>query len=188
MIEFLSRIDNSFIIQFIDITIRMLNGDIIDHGTRIRTSQNQTDLTNDTMLNITTILTKMVGIDRQGIDVSMGHKFLCLLCSRRIIEHTIAINTIITILEQCMTENIIRRIMIMLPNKGDHVSILFSECVMHDRTTIGATNVVLGRVTTEITLHWLDSFILDILHHLDMMDCFLHNHQNRFGFVPHQSD
>ena len=159
MIEFFTRINNCFIIQLIDVSIRVLNGDIIDHGSGIRTRQNQTDLTNNTMLDITTILTQMVCINRQGINVSMGYEFPCLLCSRRIIEHAIAINTIITILEQCMTENVIRRIMIMLPNKGDHVSILFSKCIMHDRTTIRATNVVLSRVTAEITLHWLDSFI-----------------------------
>ena len=159
MVEFFSRINNGFIIQFINIPIGVLNGNIIDHSTRIRSCQNQTDLTNNTMLDVTTILTQMVCINRQGIDVSMGYEFPCLLCSRRIIEHAIAINTIITILEQCMTENVIRRIMIMLPNKGDHVSILFSKCIVHDRTTIRATNVVLSRVTAEITLHWLDSFI-----------------------------
>ena len=73
MVEFFSRINNGFIIQFIDVTIRVLNGDIIDHGTRIRASQNETDFTNDTMLNITTILTQMVGINGQRINVTMRH-------------------------------------------------------------------------------------------------------------------
>ena len=159
MVEFFTRINNCFIIQLIDVSIRVLNGDIIDHGSGIRTRQNQTDLTNNTMLDITTILTQMIGIDGKRIDVTMGNKFLCLLCSRRIVEYAIAINAIVTILEQCMTENVIGRIMIMLPNERDYISILFGKCIVHDRTTIGATNVVLSRVTTEITFHWLDSFI-----------------------------
>ena len=125
-------------------------------------------LSDHSMQNITARLLQFVRINRQGLHVTVANSFFRCQTRFALIECAIGIYTLIAILEQRMTQNIIRVIMTVVPNQRNGLSIVVLERILTNGSTIGAQNVVSRGPTTKIVfLHFdFSSFygIIDVMY------------------------
>src|SRR5664280_1040190 len=115
----------------------MSDGNVVDNSARISTRKNKTNLTDCSMKNPSCSLNEVVCPNRHHRDVLMCNQSMSMLCLGGIIEESVAINTILTILEECMPEDILRIIVTVLPNKWNRHGVLMFERIRHNSSPIG---------------------------------------------------
>jgi hypothetical protein len=84
----------------------------------------------------------------------MVKKILCMRSLAGLIEITVSVNSIITILENGVPQNILRVGMTMLPNERNSHLVLMLESARHDSSTVRALESSFGSVTAEIWFHF----------------------------------
>ena len=129
-----------------------VRNDFLNESTRISASEDETYFSNHTMNNIGTNLLKLIGYNRHAIDVAMLKHLLCTLRFRIAIKDAIGPDALRTILKQRMTQNIVRVIVLMIPDQRNFSTIVIFKSIFTNRSTISTKNIVHGRPTRKIVL------------------------------------
>jgi hypothetical protein len=95
-------------------------------------------------------LNKLVSENRQRLDVTVLNERLGRLTCWRIVEESAAVHALVASLEDCVTQNIFRIVVRVLPDQRNGHLILVLEGLRHDGSTIAAPETSLGRPTAEI--------------------------------------
>ena len=148
--EFTCKDDGGFIR-----IVRMLDYGI-DERTGISTGKNEANLSNYTMKNISAILLKLISHNRKRRNIAMVYEKLRDLTGFGVVKLTICVNTFGTILEKGMTQNIVRIVVIVVPNKRNRLAIAILERIATDGPTIRTLEIVSGSPTREIKLLHFD--------------------------------
>ena len=140
MLEFYLDRHTSINLSF-KFSIISMSHDIIDIGSRISSSKDQTNFSNITMNNIRSVLTKLIGPNRQMFNIAMFYKRLRGLTILGIVKFAINTNAVAHIFENAMTKNIVHRIMLMVPYDGNYSTIVFLESIMHNDSAIATLKI-----------------------------------------------
>ena len=141
-----SGIDDSFIIGHFTMLQHRVN-----KCTRISTLMHKTHLTNTTMQYIRTSLLKLIGVNGQSANVTMLDKDFRNFTVSGVIEEAIGVNTFLTVLKPCMTENITRTVVLMIPDQRDFNTVVILKGVPTNYSPIGTLKVISGCPAAEIT-------------------------------------
>ena len=144
--------------------IRMLHH-INDGGTRIRTSQNQTNFSNDAVKNIRATLFQLIGTNRQGIHITMlDEQFSVSTLLSVFIELTVSVDSIFPVLQIGVAKDVKRVVMLVIPNKGNPFAIIVFECITSNYSAVGALQVVFGCPATEVVFLHFDAIPPSLYH------------------------
>ena len=168
-IEFLAMeqvliiVDDRLILKFIvTIVIGMSHSDVLDERAGVRSSQDQAHLTDVAMDHVRSVLPEMVGVDGQRRNIAVLDGLLGVLPTLGVIEEAVAIHAVLAILQDCVTKHVLRRRMVVLIDQRHLLTIAIGEGIVTDDATIGATKIVTGRVSAEVTLHTDYSFLCSL--------------------------
>ena len=123
----------------------------VDKRTRISTLMHQAHLANTAMQHIRTSLLKLIGVNGQSTDVTVLNKDLRNFTISGVIEKAVGVNTFLTVLKPCMTENITRTVVLMIPDQRDFNTVVILKGVPTNYSSIGTLKVVSGCPAAEIT-------------------------------------
>ena len=168
-IEFLAMeqvlivVDDRLILKFIiTIVIGMSHSDVLDERAGVRSGQDQAHLADVAMDHVRSILPEMVGVDGQRRNIAVFHGLLGVLSALGVIEEAVAIHAVLAILQDGVTKHVLRRRMVVLIDQRHLLTIAIGKGIMTDDATIGATKIVTGRVSAEVTLHTDYSFLCSL--------------------------
>jgi hypothetical protein len=85
---------------------------------------------------ISILLLELISIDGHSFDVIMLNKNLGKLTVLGFIECTVRVNAFVTILEQCMSKDIVRLIVLMVPNQGNGLTVILFKCISSNGSAI----------------------------------------------------
>src|SRR3954470_9429957 len=114
----------------------MSQHNVVDKCTGIGTGENQAQLTNETVKNLLGPLGELICINGQGLDVLMLHQLLGVLALGRIVEESVRIHTVFTMLERRISEDIARLTMIVLPDERNSFFVLMLEGIWHNGSAV----------------------------------------------------
>ena len=152
-------VDYSLIINCVERIVRVTNRDILDESARVSPGKHQRYLTDCSMKHAATSLNEIVRPNGQHLDVLMLQKTTGVICLLRVVEEAVGVNAISALLQDRVTQHILRVTMAMLPHKRDLCLILMRERLRHDGTTIAALEPRLCSVAAEIGFHIGLSFL-----------------------------
>ena len=145
--DFFSRKDNSRIFGFFSVI-----NHVVYKCTRIRSCQNKTYFTNDSMKNRRAVLFKFIGEYGQRSYVPMFYQQFCFLSSGCVVKHTVSINSVVSIFQNGMSQYVVGIVMLMIPNKRNRLSVLFFESILHNHPAIGTFEICFCCPTAEIII------------------------------------
>ena len=123
----------------------------VDKRTRISTLMYQTHLANTAMQHIRSSLLKLIGVNGQSTDVTVLDKDFRNFTISGVIEKAIGVNTFLTVLKPCMTENITRTVVLMIPDQRDFNTVVILKGVPTNYSSIRTLKVISGCPAAEIT-------------------------------------
>lgn len=126
----------------------------IDERTRICTREHQADLTNDAVHDTRRPFEEVVCPDRQHVDVAVLNTLLGGLSLDGIVEESVGVDPIFSVLEDGVTEDVLRIGVTVLPDERNSRCVLIPERVRENGPTIGALQSGLGCVAAEICFHF----------------------------------
>ena len=138
--------------------ICMLESEIINICLRIRTGDDQADFANGAMNNVFTLLDQRICIDRKSFNIAMSNRFFGILCICRIVQTAISIDTVFAIFKNCVTQNVTRFIVQMLPYERHRLPIVVLKSILKNRTTIRTFQPDLSGITTKIILRFISHY------------------------------
>ena len=127
-----------------------VNHDGVDIRSGIGSGKNQRYLANNTVHHVTLILFKLISINRQGLDVAMLYEEFCVLGIFRIVERTIRINAVLTILKEGVTKNVVGVVVVVVPHQRYCFTVVICKSVLHDGATVRTTTIRSGCPATKI--------------------------------------
>ena len=123
----------------------------VDKCTGVSALMHQTHLANTAMQHIRTSLLKLIGVNGQSTDVTMLDKDFRNFTVSGVIEEAIGVNAFLTVLKPCMTENITRTVVLMIPDQRDFNTVVILKGVPTNYSPIGTLKVISGCPAAEIT-------------------------------------
>ena len=129
-----------------------VRNNFLDKSTRISASEDETYFSNHAMNYIRTNLLKLIGHNRHAINVAILNHLLCTLRFRIAIKDAIGPDALRTILKQRMTQNIVRVIVLMIPDQRNFSTTVIFKSIFTNCSTISTQDVVHGRPTRKIVL------------------------------------
>src|SRR5690606_14273602 len=105
----------------------MCEVDEVDRCTRVCSGKNKTDFTNHTVSDNLVLLLELVGEDGQRDDVAVLNQLLSVLGGLGIVKERIRVSTIRAVFQEGMPKNVLRRVMLVRPDKGNLSLVLMRE-------------------------------------------------------------
>ena len=130
----------------------------VDECSGICTGNHKAQLLDVTMHHISTLLLQAVGIDGQGIHISMLHDQLSSLTGSSFVECAVSVNAILAVFQQRMAKNIGRVVMLVIPYEGDGLSVAMRKRITANGAAITAHKVIARRPAAEVVLKFLLHF------------------------------
>ena len=155
---------NDSLVQQGLIVVPMCEINIDNLCSSISSCQHQADLTNHTVEDLLRLFNQLVGKDRKLCKVSMLNGDLCIRSLRGAIEVSVSPDAIFFIGQQNVTQDIVRRVMSVLPHERHLNTILMLEGICKNGAAVGALQTILSGVTTKIWYHFevfLSSYLID---------------------------
>ena len=109
---------------------------------RVGPCENETEFSDFAMKYFTAILFKLISPNGERTNISMTHKLLGKLTIFAVIKEAISINALITILENCVAENSIGIVVLMVPNQRNSLAIIVLKCVFLNDSAIPAKQII----------------------------------------------
>jgi hypothetical protein len=150
--------DDCLVLELVDGTVGVSHGDVVDLRTRVGAGQNQRHLPDHAVENLLALLDQLVGVDRELVDVLVLNEDLGVLTGRRRVEEAVGVDALVTVLENRVAEDVVGRVVAVLPDERNSHLVLVLEGLRHDGPTIRALETSLGRPTAEIGFHLLSPF------------------------------
>ena len=152
MLELEAGVDDGLVVQGLDEVVRVSDTDLVDESAGIGTAQDQAQLTDDAVEDLLGLLLQPVRVDRERDDVSVLDQRLGVLGLGGVVEVGVCVHTVLTLLENRMTQNVLGVVVGVLPDEGDRCLVLVRERTPHDRSTVGALESHLGCVPAEVSV------------------------------------
>jgi hypothetical protein len=146
-------VDDRLIHVNIDLAVAVRDSDVVDQSARIGARQDQRQLANDAVRNLLGLLDQTVGEDGQRGDISVLHQRLRVLTLGRLVEEAVGVHALISVLENGVAQDVLRRCMPVLPNERDSLRVLVLEGARKNRAPIRAPETELRGPATEVRLH-----------------------------------
>jgi hypothetical protein len=158
MLELQTSVDDCIFVEHLFHSIAVADSDVLDESAGIGAGEDQADLTDCTVEDLLGTLNQLISPDRHHVDVAMLEKLTSLLCLLRLVEEAIGVDAVISVLENGMTQNVLRILVSVLPHERHLHGVLMLESARHDGTAVGALEPRLGGVAAEICFHFDFSF------------------------------
>ena len=104
------------------------------------------------MDDVLVLLGELVSVDRHGVDVAVKNQLLGVLCSVRVVEVSVCVYSIVSVLQNGVAENVVGLIVPVHPHERHLMTVVLLESVVTNHSPIRALKVVLGGVTTEVVV------------------------------------
>ena len=144
--------------NFLLSALSMSKIDKVDECSGICTGDHKAQLLDVTMHHISALLLQAVGIDGQGIHISMLHDQLSSLTGSSFVECAVSVNAILAVFQQRMAQNIGRVVMLVIPYEGDGLSVAMCKRITANGAAITAHKVIARRPAAEVVLKFLLHF------------------------------
>ena len=144
--------------DFLLSALSMSKIDKVDECSGICTGDHKAQLLDVTMHHISALLLQAVGIDGQGIHISMLHDQLSSLTGSSFVECAVSVNAILAVFQQRMAQNIGRVVMLVIPYEGDGLSVAMCKRITANGAAITAHKVIARRPAAEVVLKFLLHF------------------------------
>ena len=141
----LIKVDNGLFIGTI-----LVSNYRINESARICSCINQTQFSDNAMDDVRPILLQLIGIDRHRTNVTMLNKLLSVNAILCLIKDAIGINTVTSIFQKRMTDNIFHATVVMIPDKRYLCSILIGKCPGTNNPAIGTFDIISGGITAKV--------------------------------------
>ena len=153
-IELQTGVDDGLVFEGVLRPIGMLNRDTLDESAGVGARKHQTDLTNHAVHDSLRSLEEVVCPDGHHLHIAVLHCFCSVPSLGRLVEETVPVDAILTMLEDDMSEDALRISVSVLPDERHLHLVLVSERIRQDGSSVGALQARLGDVATEIRFHF----------------------------------
>ena len=126
--------------------------DGVDESAGISAGHDQTHFTDVAVGDVAALLLKLVGIDRQSVDVAMGDRLFHHLGVGGVVEEAIGVHALVMLFQNRMAQNAGGVIVDVVPDKGNFLPVIVLKRPFHDGAAIGASEIDSGCPSAEITL------------------------------------
>ena len=133
--------------------VAMLDGDLVDEGTRVGAAEHQAHLYELTMDNIIALSANVGGVDTHRLDVAVLDHFSSGPATISVVKMGVGVNPIVANLKIGMPEDVLDVAVLVLPNERNSLPIVRRESPVPDYLVIRAPNIVLRGVAREIALN-----------------------------------
>jgi hypothetical protein len=145
-------VDDRLVVEGDDVAVAVREANVVDQSAGVRTGEDEADLTDHAVRHRLRLLDQLVGVDREVLDVLVLDELASGVGLLRLVEIAVAVDAVVTILEDGMTEYVLRLVMVVLPHQRDRGLVLVLEGVGQNRPPIGALQVGLGGPPAEVGL------------------------------------
>ena len=133
--------------------VAMLDGDLVDEGTRVGAAEHQAHLDELTVDNVVAPSPNMGGVDTHRLDVAVLDHLSSGPATIGIVEVGVGVDAVLTNLKVGMPEDVLNVAVLVLPDQRYSLPIVRRECPVSDYLVIRAPNIVLRGVAREIALN-----------------------------------
>ena len=145
----LPGVDDCLVLK-LDLVITMSNDNRVNKCSRVRSGDNQANFPDVSVMNVLALLDKLIRVDAQLGNVSVENKLLRPLGLRVVVEVSIRPDTVVNIGENRVTEDVVRVVVAVLPEKRNLLAVIALEGTGHDDSPVRALEAVPGCVPGEI--------------------------------------
>ena len=149
-VQLLIRVDDSLNLIAI---VTMLDGDLVNEGTRVSAAEHQTHLNELAVDNIIAPSPNVSGVDAHRLDVAVLDHLSSGPATIGVVEVGVGVDAILTNLKVGMPEDVLDVSVLVLPDQRYSLPIVRRECPVSDDLVIRAPNIVLRGVAREIALN-----------------------------------
>ena len=134
----------------------LLSAFAVGHVHKVNTSpgvsscHHEADFTNYTMNHITVLLLELIGVNGEGLHIAMLHQKLAGSSGFRLIKGAVGIDTVLPVLQQSVSQNIGRVVVLVVPYKRNHFPVTILKGVLADSPPICTYKVVSGSPATKV--------------------------------------
>ena len=133
--------------------VAMLDGDLVDEGTRVGAAEHQAHLDELAVDNVVAPSPNMGGVDTHRLDVAVLDHLSSGPATIGIVEVGVGVDAVLTNLKVGMPEDVLDVAVLVLPDQRYSLPVVRRECPVSDDLVIRAPNVVLRGVAREIALN-----------------------------------
>ena len=134
-------------------TVAMLDGDLVDEGTRVGAAEHQAHLNELAVDNVVAPSPNMSSIDAHRLDVAVLDHLSSGPATIGVVEVGVGVDAVLTNLKVGMPEDVLDVAVLVLPDQRYSLPIVRRECPVSDDLVIRAPNIVLRGVAREIALN-----------------------------------
>ena len=149
-VQLLIRVDDSLNLIAI---VTMLDGDLVNEGTRVSAAEHQAHLNELAVDNIIAPSPNVSGVDAHRLDVAVLDHLSSGPATIGVVEVGVGVDAILTNLKVGMPEDVLDVSVLVLPDQRYSLPIVRRECPVSDDLVIRAPNIVLRGVAREIALN-----------------------------------
>ena len=133
--------------------VTMLDGDLVDEGTRISATEHQAHLNELAVDNIIALSANVGGVDAHRLDVAVLDHLSSGPATISVVKMGVGVNPIVSNLKVGMPQDVLDVTVLVLPNERNSLPIVRRESPVPDYLVIRAPNIVLRGVAREIALN-----------------------------------
>ena len=134
-------------------TVAMLDGDLINEGTRVSATEHQAHLDQLAVNNVVAPSPDVGGVDAHCLDVAVLDHLSSGPATIGVVEVGVGVDAILTDLKVGMPEDVLNVTVLVLPDQRYSLPVVRRECPVSDDLVIRAPNIVLRGVAREIALN-----------------------------------
>ena len=108
------------------------------------------DFTDISMSYVSAELVNIICENGKRLEVTMHNRLVSVNALCGVIELTVSIHALWTILKQCMPKNIGYIFVLMGPNERHDLTVAMRKCILLDDSAIGASHITLGCPSTKV--------------------------------------
>ena len=128
----------------------------VDKGTRIRRTDNQTDLSdvpvNDILAAAIGHLLQPIGVNGKHMHIAVLNDLLGFLAALGFVQETVGIYAVLAVFQNGMAQDVVNIVVLMVPNNRNRHPVAMLESVPPDSSSVGANKIVSGCPATKVIL------------------------------------
>ena len=149
-VQLLIRVDDSLDLIAV---VAMLDGDLVDEGTRVGAAEHQAHLDELAVDNVVAPSPNMGGVDTHRLDVAVLDHLSSGPATIGVVEVGVGVDAVLTNLQVGMPEDVLDVTVLVLPDQRYSLPVVRRESPVSDYLVIRAPNIVLRGVAREIALN-----------------------------------
>ncbi len=146
--------DDDLAIAVLQLTVGVLDLDLVDHSAGVGTGEDQADLLDLAVHDRLALHDETVGVDRHRLDVLVLDVLSCVLPLLGVVEEPVGVDAVLTVLQDRVTQHVLRVVVAVVVHERHLRLVLVRERSGRDGLAVGALDVCLGGVAAEISFHF----------------------------------